>query len=215
LAENQGAIVDGDLYILDGTTGASGPYTELFRIPWPLLFGGLRVPCPRFALKHLVRLRSGRTATFTSPTRGEIRCSNSSRAVASEWLLATADVGSPVTADPPRQLNSASAAQDWRFPGMARCTLPTPATIGSAPCLRTESSQRSWATECLLAASGRPAVCTDAARRFALGLPSCAVGRAEWRPVRGGHRHRPTRAGRLGLLGCWREEHIASGIRPN
>jgi hypothetical protein len=33
LAENQGAIVDGDLYILDGTTGASGPYTELFRIP--------------------------------------------------------------------------------------------------------------------------------------------------------------------------------------
>ena len=33
LAEDQGAIFDGDLYIVDGTTGTSGPYTELFRIP--------------------------------------------------------------------------------------------------------------------------------------------------------------------------------------
>jgi hypothetical protein len=33
LAENQGAIVDGDLYMLDGATGTSGAYTELFRIP--------------------------------------------------------------------------------------------------------------------------------------------------------------------------------------
>ena len=33
LGQNQGVLAAADLYLLDGTTGTSGPYTELFRIP--------------------------------------------------------------------------------------------------------------------------------------------------------------------------------------
>jgi len=93
LAENQGAIVDGDYTFSTARPEPAAPTQSCSVFRWPLSSAD-------FEFRAAVRpqtpgpLAIGPNATFTSPTRGEIRCSNSSRAVASEccwrrptWVL--------------------------------------------------------------------------------------------------------------------------------
>ena len=215
LGESQGAVTAGDLYLLEDTRSNDGSYTEVLRVPVaaPLQRTSSSVPAVRPQAPGPLVIGPNGNLYISDAGRDqvlELLPSGRFRVVAGDGRRGFSGDGGPASA---AELRLGGAGLAFSRGGTLYI-----ADSGNDR-VRAISSRGVITTVLGDGASPRPQA---GAFRFAptpaapirAGVSSCAVGRAKWRPVRGGHRHRSTRAGRLGLLGCGGDESIASGKRP-